>query len=139
MPDPQQRIERTDALVIGGGPIGLLVAAQLLKFKCSAIVVEKDDKPSMPIYGRATTLWCRTLELLDQLDLCEPLMEVGCFTKDGINFRDGKAAPGGSVGALLHASVLLLMLATLQIDIWPSMSATQHWNSDNAPVHAQVQ
>lgn len=89
------RVERTDALVVGGGPIGLLVAAQLLKFKCSAIVVERDDKPSMPIYGRATTLWCRTLELLDQLDLCEPLMEHGCFTKDGVNFRHGHSAPGG--------------------------------------------
>ena len=99
MSHSQQRIEHTDALVIGGGPIGLLVAAQLLRFKCSAILVERDDKPNMPIYGRATTLWCRTLELLDQLDLCEPLMEEGCFTKDGINYRDGKSAPGGWVHA----------------------------------------
>lgn len=90
-------VEHTDALVVGGGPIGLLIAAQLVRFGCTAIVIERDDKPSMPIYGRATTLWCRTLELLDQLGLCDPLMEEGCFTKDGVNFRNGKAVPGGCV------------------------------------------
>lgn len=89
------RTEQVDALIVGGGPIGLLVAVQLRKFSCSALVVERDDKPSMPIYGRATTLWCRTLELLDQLGLAEDLMEEGAVTKDGINFRDGKPAPGG--------------------------------------------
>ena len=121
-------VEHTDALVVGGGPIGLLIAAQLVRFGCSATVIERDDKPSMPIYGRATTLWCRTLELLDQLGLCDPLMEEGCFTKDGVNFRNGKAVPGGCVGVVVpvgqcskRASTLMpsiAVLASVQTDLW---------------------
>lgn len=45
-------IEKTDVLVVGGGPVGCLVSLQLNRFKCSTVTVEKEDKPSIPIYGR---------------------------------------------------------------------------------------
>lgn len=88
-------VERVDTLVVGAGPIGLLLANQLLRFKTSVIQIEKEDKDNAPIYGRACTLWCRTLELLDQLDLAEPLMNDGVVTKTGVNYKNGKPVPGG--------------------------------------------
>lgn len=42
----------------------------------------------MPIYGRACTLWPRTLELLDQLELCDALLELGVVSKTGMNFKE---------------------------------------------------
>ena len=86
-----------DVLVVGGGPIGLLTAAQLRRFGHSVIVIERDDKPSLPIYGRACTIWCRSMEPLDALDLLEPLFDEGCITRHGLNYRDGKQVPGGRV------------------------------------------
>lgn len=47
-----QSAAKTDVLVVGGGPVGLLIAYQLRRFKCSTIIVEKEDKPNLPIYGR---------------------------------------------------------------------------------------
>lgn len=49
---------------------------------------EQDHKPSMPVYGRACTLWPRTLELLDQLDLLDGLLEQGVISRTGMNFRE---------------------------------------------------
>jgi phenol 2-monooxygenase len=84
----QKPTQRADTLIVGGGPIGLLLANQLLRFKTSVIQIEREDKPNAPIYGRACTTWCRTLELLDQLDLCEPLMNDGVVTTTGVNYRN---------------------------------------------------
>lgn len=95
MPGSHDNLEKVDTLIIGGGPIGLLLAYQLRRFQTTVALIEKDNKSIAPIYGRATTLWCRTLELYDQLELCEPLMDDGCITTDGVNFRHGRPAPGG--------------------------------------------
>jgi phenol 2-monooxygenase len=76
-----------DVLVVGGGPIGCLLGLQLAKFGCTPLVIEKDDKVSSPVYGRATTLWPRSLELYDQLDILDPLLEVGMVSRTGMNFR----------------------------------------------------
>ncbi|WRT70064.1 uncharacterized protein IL334_007058 [Kwoniella shivajii] len=86
-----------DVLIVGGGPIGCLLGLQLAKFGCQPLVIEKDDKASAPIYGRATTLWPRSLEMYDQLGVLDPLLEVGVISRTGYNFRDGVAAPGGLV------------------------------------------
>lgn len=40
----------------------------------------------MPIYGRATTLWPRTLELWDQLDVLDAMLDIGVISKTGFNF-----------------------------------------------------
>ncbi|KAK4057887.1 hypothetical protein OIO90_001106 [Microbotryomycetes sp. JL221] len=55
------------------------------------------DKPNMATYGRATTLWPRSLELLDALDLLDPMLEAGVISRNGVNFKDGKIVNGGLV------------------------------------------
>nr|XP_031863777.1 uncharacterized protein CI109_001029 [Kwoniella shandongensis]KAA5530849.1 hypothetical protein CI109_001029 [Kwoniella shandongensis] len=98
MPQPtESSLPPVDVLIVGGGPIGLLTGLQLARFGCKPLVIEKEDKASAPVYGRATTLWPRSLELYDQLDVLDPLLQKGVTTQTGFNFRDGKAAPGGLV------------------------------------------
>jgi len=58
---------------------------------------DQEDKPNAPIYGRACTLWPRTLELLDQLGLSDALLEQGVVSWHGLNFRDDKLAEGGLI------------------------------------------
>ena len=42
------------------------------------------------MFGRATTLYPRTLELLDQLDLLEILNQVAVIARGSVNYKDGK-------------------------------------------------
>ncbi|CEL02528.1 hypothetical protein ASPCAL03697 [Aspergillus calidoustus] len=64
---------KTDVLISGGGPVGLLVAYGLARQGVKALVVEQHDKDKQAMYGRATTLYPRTLEMLDQLDLLDDM------------------------------------------------------------------
>ncbi|KAJ7751763.1 FAD binding domain-containing protein [Mycena maculata] len=57
--------------------------------------VEQEAKDDMTCYGRAATMWPRTMEILDQLDLADGLLQVGIVTRDSMHFRDGKRFPGG--------------------------------------------
>lgn len=42
------------------------------------------------MYGRATTLYPRTLEMLDQLDLLESLNQIGYIGRNSVTYKDGK-------------------------------------------------
>jgi phenol 2-monooxygenase len=48
----------------------------------------------MPMYGRACTLFPRTLEFLDQLDLLDELTQEGFIARTSINYKDGKQVNG---------------------------------------------
>ncbi|THU93620.1 FAD/NAD(P)-binding domain-containing protein [Dendrothele bispora CBS 962.96] len=84
-----------DVLVVGGGPVGSLIAYQLARFGCKPLLVEQDDKNMMPCYGRACTLWPRTIELLDTVDMAERLMQLGVVTRSGLHFHEGRRVKGG--------------------------------------------
>ncbi|KAF7312058.1 Pentachlorophenol 4-monooxygenase [Mycena indigotica] len=84
-----------DVVIVGAGPIGCLIAYQLARFGCTPYLMEKDDKKTMPCYGRATTLWPRTIEIFDQLDLFERLMQTGVVTRNALHFRNGERIQGG--------------------------------------------
>ena len=42
------------------------------------------------MYGRATTLYPRTLEMLDHLDLLEDLNQIGYIGRNSVTYKDGK-------------------------------------------------
>ncbi|RFU24366.1 hypothetical protein B7463_g11973, partial [Scytalidium lignicola] len=45
----------------------------------------------MPMYGRASTLYPRTLEMLDQVDLLDDFLQVGLVARSSVNFdKDGR-------------------------------------------------
>ncbi|KAJ7039646.1 FAD binding domain-containing protein [Mycena alexandri] len=86
---------KTDAVIVGAGPVGSLISYQLARFGCRPYLMEQDDKRSMPCYGRATTMWPRTIEMLDQVDLAERLIQIGVVTRNALHFRDGHRSTGG--------------------------------------------
>ncbi|GAV99798.1 -dichlorophenol 6- [Lentinula edodes] len=83
-----------DVVIVGGGPVGLLLTYQLARFGCRVSIIEQDDK-TQSSYGRASTMWPRTIELLDQLDLAEPLIQAGMITRSGLHFHEGRRVKGG--------------------------------------------
>ncbi|KAJ5643727.1 uncharacterized protein N7484_006234 [Penicillium longicatenatum] len=81
---------QTDVLIIGGGPVGLLIGYSLARQGVGTIVVEQHEKVQQPMYGRACTLHPRTLEMLDQLDLLDDLNQIGYICRNSVTWKDGK-------------------------------------------------
>ncbi|KAJ5177073.1 uncharacterized protein N7482_002950 [Penicillium canariense] len=79
-----------DVLVVGGGPVGLLLAYQLKRFGVSVCVLEQHEKEMQDAYGRAIALFPRTLEQLDQLDLIEPMLQLGFACRTSVTYKDGE-------------------------------------------------
>src|SRR3954447_7646283 len=64
-----------DALVVGAGPTGLLMAAELARHGLRVRVIDRDEHGATE--SRALAIHARTIELLDDLALAETFMEHG--------------------------------------------------------------
>ncbi|KAK5127303.1 hypothetical protein LTR08_004441 [Meristemomyces frigidus] len=90
--------QKVDVFVCGGGPVGLLVSYQLARLGLSTYTVERYDKTQQAMYGRASTLYPRTNEMLDQLDLMDEMSQVGFIGRGSVTFRSGKRVHGRGWG-----------------------------------------
>ncbi|OAP56750.1 hypothetical protein AYL99_08862 [Fonsecaea erecta] len=80
-----------DVVICGGGPVGLLTAYGLQRMGIDTCVIERLEKDKLPMYGRACTVFPRTLEMLDQYDLLTHLSQVGFVSRSGVNYdKNGK-------------------------------------------------
>jgi phenol 2-monooxygenase len=79
-----------DVVIVGGGPVGLLLAYQLGRFGVTACVLEQHEKQTQDAYGRAIAMFPRTSEQLDQLDLIEPILQLGFACRTSVTYKDGK-------------------------------------------------
>jgi pentachlorophenol monooxygenase len=65
----------SDVVVIGGGPAGMMTAAELARAGRSVTVLERHDSPTP--FSRAFAVHARTMELLDQRGLADELLATG--------------------------------------------------------------
>ncbi|PLB46091.1 pentachlorophenol 4-monooxygenase [Aspergillus steynii IBT 23096] len=80
----------TEVLICGGGPVGLLIAYSLALQGVDSVVVEKHDRAQQAMYGRAGTLYPRTLEMLDQLQLLDELNQIGYIAGNSVTYKKGQ-------------------------------------------------
>ncbi|KAF2163232.1 hypothetical protein M409DRAFT_26276 [Zasmidium cellare ATCC 36951] len=87
---------KVDVFISGAGPVGLLLAYHLTKLHHSVYIVDSADKasPDFPMYGRASTLFARSLEMLDQLDLYDALAQEGLHSCQTFTYRNGERVHG---------------------------------------------
>nr|WP_221382189.1 FAD-dependent monooxygenase [Actinoplanes polyasparticus] len=67
--------EETEVIIVGGGPVGLMLAAELRLGGVSTVVLERADAPAG--HPRALGLHARTLEQLALRGLQEPFLATG--------------------------------------------------------------
>jgi len=65
----------TDVIIIGGGPTGLSLACQLVRYGIDFVVIEKNE--GVTKYSKALGVQARTLEIYDQLGLADRAIERG--------------------------------------------------------------
>ena len=63
---------RTDVLVVGAGPSGLMLAVCLARLGVDAVIVDGKDGPTRE--SRALAVQARTMELYDQLGLVDRVL-----------------------------------------------------------------
>src|SRR5215831_10307783 len=68
----------TDVIIIGGGPTGLSLACQLIRYGIDFVVVEKNE--TVTRFSKAIGVQARTLEIYDQMELAQPAIKRGMIT-----------------------------------------------------------
>lgn len=66
---------KTDVLVVGAGPVGLTLAAELARYGLSVRLVEKAAQATDK--SKALVLWSRTLELMDRMGCTSSFVAAG--------------------------------------------------------------
>ena len=82
------REERTEVLVVGAGPVGLLTAILLAEAGIEARIIDREERTAARSY--ACALHPRTLRLLERLGLAAPIVERGRRVEK-LAFYDGSS------------------------------------------------
>jgi len=67
--------QTTQVLIVGGGPTGLSLAIQLIRYGIDFIVLEKNAHPTE--LSKALVVQARTLEILDEIGLASTAIARG--------------------------------------------------------------
>lgn len=52
--------------------------------------IERLDKAKMPMYGRASSLYQRSIELMDSYDLLEEMVQSAFISRGAVTYKQGK-------------------------------------------------
>ncbi|WP_057914639.1 FAD-dependent monooxygenase [Peribacillus muralis] len=79
--------EQTDVLIVGAGPVGLILASELLRRGVSCRVIDQADAP--PTTSRAFGIHPRTMELFERVGIADAIEERAQKIYDMRAFTDG--------------------------------------------------
>lgn len=87
---------KVDVFISGAGPVGLLITLQLARLGVSTYIIDAADKasPQFPMFGRASTLYPRTSEMMDQLSVFDAMAQVAFIGRRSTTWKDGKRVQG---------------------------------------------
>ena len=80
--------KKTQVVIIGAGPTGLSMAAQLLRHNIDFVILEKNEKTT-PL-SKAIVVQARTLEIFEEIGLAEKAIAAGRLTTAMNLFYKGK-------------------------------------------------
>jgi 2-polyprenyl-6-methoxyphenol hydroxylase-like FAD-dependent oxidoreductase len=86
--DKQNGILKTQVLIVGAGPTGLSMAAQLLRYEIDFIIIERNERTT-PL-SKAVVVQARSLEIFQEIGLAEKAIQKGQVTTAMNLFYKGK-------------------------------------------------
>jgi 2-polyprenyl-6-methoxyphenol hydroxylase-like FAD-dependent oxidoreductase len=96
--------ETYDVIISGGGPTGMMLAAELRLHGARVLVLERDAEPTTAV--RALGLQPRTIEIMDQRGLLERFLAHGTQYPGGVGSFAGIAGPRPVALDSAHAYIL---------------------------------
>jgi hypothetical protein len=81
----------TPILVVGAGPVGLTMVAELSRFGISVRIIDRNTHPTET--SRALVIWSRTLELMDRMGCTKAFLDAG-LKAHGASLRAGQVVLG---------------------------------------------
>ena len=85
-----------DVLIVGCGPAGLTLAAQLAAFgDIRTCIVEQKDGPLQ--LGQADGIACRTMEMFEAFNFSERVLKEACWINEVTFWKPDEAAAGSIV------------------------------------------
>ena len=89
--EPSDRTRTAPVLVVGAGPVGLVVACDLMRQHIPVRII--DESPSATVHSRAVIMWPRSLELLRRIGVAHQLAQTGKHI-DAVSFYSGERRLG---------------------------------------------
>ena len=83
-------MEKTDVVIVGSGPTGLMAAALLVRCGVKVRIFDKSDEQGKE--SRAFAVHARSMELFLSMGLCEEFLNRGLMASGAQIFVDGKQA-----------------------------------------------
>jgi 2-polyprenyl-6-methoxyphenol hydroxylase-like FAD-dependent oxidoreductase len=95
-----------DVLVVGAGPVGLLLAAELSRDGVDVLLI--DRLATRSFFSKALGVTSRTLEIFDDLGIAHDAIDVGVWLRGIASFTDGAPGPAMDIPADLPFDILSL-------------------------------
>ncbi len=89
---------KTDVIIIGAGPTGLMAANQLLRFGIDFIIL--DTKTGPTLQSRAIAVTARSLEIYQQMGLAQKVVDEGAKINSFNIYSDGKKKAEVKIGEI---------------------------------------
>ncbi len=100
--------EKTDILIVGAGPVGLMAACQLQRCGIEHRIIDRRAEPNTK--SKAAGVWCRSMDIFDELGLAEQFMEQGNQCASLIVLANGKELGGMDLSEIRSRFNFLLIL-----------------------------
>ncbi|MGV3509690.1 MAG: FAD-dependent monooxygenase, partial [Sphingobacteriaceae bacterium] len=128
-------------IIVGAGPSGLMMAAQLLRFGIQPIII--DSKTALNSESRALAVQARTLEIFRQMGLDETALKEGNIAKGMIFHQDAEEVARfdlSSFGKEKSLFPFILMLEQskterILVDYLTANTCPVYWNTTLLDLH----
>ena len=78
-------------LIVGAGPVGLTLAAELARFGVRVRIIDRSPHPTRT--SKALVIWSRTIELMDRMGCSQAFLDAG-LRATGASIRSGRTVLG---------------------------------------------
>ena len=128
---------KTQVVIIGSGPSGLMLGHLLLQAGLEAVIVERQTKEHVLSRIRAGVLETVTTDILEDLDIADRMRAEG-LPHDGFNLADGERLIRIDLKSLVGSHVMVYGQTELTkdlIDAAPSRGLHIIWQADDTTLH----